>query len=166
MRCWCVPVFVCVCLWIENLTKESHLCVHFFLLTSLLWQSGLRAMQTPLCVAFIFKHNNSPCVATTEQRYMGWLQLNVAQSSRLFHVKGLSKAHLCADWSLAEMVHQKSLLCKVVCLSLCFVLIYRTFGNDLREGPDGGRDTKAGRAQWTWNVVPITAFIMRLSSPV
>lgn len=47
--------------------------------------------------------------------------------------------------SPAEMAHQKSLLCKVVFFSPCFVLICLTFGNDLGDGPDGGRDTRARR---------------------
>ncbi len=58
-------------------------------LASLLSQCRLRAAQTPFCAAFISKHNNSSCMlGVTVHRFLRWLQLNVAQSSSLFHVKG------------------------------------------------------------------------------
>ena len=112
----------------------------------------------------IIMHAVIPSLAPETQKH-----LHIAQSGRLCHVKRRRKLRLPADSCLQQEWPIRS-RCPVKLCSLRRVLFWFAgrLGMIWDPGPDGGRRNtgRERRAPRTWNVFPITAFIMGLSSHV
>lgn len=82
-------VFVSVCVKVEIVRGPCTVCAHFVSPHISVIAGQIACSADFILRSFYFQTQQQlVCVGVTVHQYIRWLQLNVAQSSSLFHVKG------------------------------------------------------------------------------